>query len=70
MFDAMRKLISRTIGAFKRTAVCAACGKKTAQTRHGYTADGELWKGHVCECGGWCCQSCGAVLGKARQCCR
>jgi hypothetical protein len=55
---------------FRRKAVCASCGKNTLQTLHGYTPEGELWKGHECECKGWHCQSCGVVGDKLSMCCR
>jgi hypothetical protein len=69
MFDAARRLVS-SIRGIKRVAVCGACGTKTIQTRHGYTAEGRLWKGHVCECRGWHCQSCQTVMDQAAPCCR
>jgi hypothetical protein len=69
MFAAVRRLLSSLRG-IKRTAVCGACGATTVQARHGYTAEGALWKGHVCECGGWHCQSCQAVTEKKGPCCR
>jgi hypothetical protein len=54
----------------KRTAVCNTCGATTVQTIHGYTTKGGLWKGHVCACEGWHCQSCKSVTEKKRGCCR
>jgi hypothetical protein len=54
----------------KRWSVCPACGTRTMQLLHGYTAEGSLWKGHVCLCRGWHCQSCDAVAGKKAPCCR
>jgi hypothetical protein len=49
---------------------CNRCGEITTQTRHGFTVTGGLWKGHVCECRGWECRGCGAILERAHECCR
>jgi hypothetical protein len=56
-------------GGFARTAPCA-CGAQTHQVRHGYTAGGSLWKGHVCACSGWQCNECGRIIDRAGLCCR
>jgi len=54
---------------FLRVEPCP-CGARTQQLLHGFTATGRLWKGHVCECGGWQCSECGRILNRRSMCCR
>lgn len=54
---------------FARTAPCG-CGGLTNQLKHGYTAAGGLWKGHVCACRGWQCSDCGRIIARQSKCCR
>lgn len=63
-------LTARLRGAI-RTRPCPRCGRATLQGRHGYTAQGKLWKGHRCTCHGWHCFTCDEVHEKRPQgCCR
>ena len=63
-------LTARLRGAI-RTRHCPRSGRATIQGRHGYTAEGKLWKGHRCTCRGWHCFTCDEVHEKRPQgCCR
>lgn len=55
---------------YRREAACQNCQQHTAQYRHGYTAEGTLWKGHECLCQGWQCGECGALNEAQAVCCR
>ncbi len=55
---------------YSKEVICQNCEQKTKQYRHGYTADGELWKGHECMCNGWQCGRCGTLNQPQQECCR
>lgn len=53
-----------------RTTDCDQCRGVTKQLLHGFTEDGQLWKGHVCECRGYICTGCQRLEDKMAECCR
>jgi hypothetical protein len=53
-----------------REVDCPHCQRKTLQWRHGYDAEGRLWKGHECACQGWECMTCNRLLEQKNGCCR
>lgn len=66
----MSDVSTREAPSWYRVESCFQCRQDTKQLLHGYDEDGNLWKGHVCECRGFKCTVCERLWDQQRDCCR